>query len=246
MIGAMPASTPALGFAQVTKSYGNRRVLDAITLDVAHGEFFGLAGINGAGKTTLLKCLLDFCAFDAGTIAIHGTPHTLPHARRPLAYLPERFAPPHYLTGRGFLDFSARLDGVTVAESALQTMLGLVELDADALKKPVRSFSKGMNQKLGLIACFLSGKPLLVLDEPTTGLDPKARLLLRRYLATWREAGRTVFMSSHALNDLEMLCDRVAILHNSRLRFVGSPQQCREQFGANDLENAYLKAIEAS
>ncbi|MFZ6798676.1 ABC transporter ATP-binding protein [Undibacterium sp. Di24W] len=233
----------AIHLQQVVKNYDKKTVLKSIDLEIAQGEFFGLVGMNGAGKTTILKCLLDFCAVDQGTIDIFGVSNRLTQAREPLAFLPERFMPPYYLTGKDFLTYMLRLQNIPyqteVAEQALQEL----DLDLSALTKPVRSYSKGMTQKLGLAACFLAQKKLYVLDEPMSGLDPKARALLRARLQALREQGGTLFFSSHALADVEGICDRMAILHEGQLRFVGSPQACRAQYAADTLEQAYMRCI---
>jgi ABC-2 type transport system ATP-binding protein len=118
-----------------------------------------------------------------------------------------------------------------------------LDLDPSALSKSVRDYSKGMAQKLGLAACFLSGKSLFVLDEPMSGLDPKARLLVKRHLRACRSEGRTIFISTHMLSDVEELCDRMGILHAGKLRFVGSPLECRDAYAAETLEEAYLSCI---
>jgi len=239
-----PGDTPALRFTKVRKSYGRLQALAGITLEVRRGEFFGLIGVNGAGKTTLLKCLLDFCEIDGGRIAIFGTPHTVTAARSRLAYLPERFNPPFYLTGRDFLRYMARLYRAAYDEKAVERAFQALDLDLAALAKPVRSYSKGMTQKLGLAACLLSGKELHVLDEPASGLDPKARALFKRELARLRAGGRTVFFSSHALPEVEQLCDRIGVLHDGMLRFAGTPDELRRGFGnARDLEQAFLACI---
>ena len=107
----LPTTPPALRFARVDKRYGRAVALDGFTLEVRHGECFGLVGVNGAGKTTLLKCLLDFCGLDAGTIDIYGVPHREERSRTPLAFLPERFNPPYYLTGRDLIAFVLSLQG---------------------------------------------------------------------------------------------------------------------------------------
>ena len=107
----------------------------------------------------------------------------------------------------------------------------------------MREYSKGMAQKLGLAACFLSGKDLFVLDEPMSGLDPKARLLVKRHLESCHAGGRTIFISTHMLSDVDELCDRMGILHDGRLRFVGTPGECREAFASDTLEEAYLSCI---
>ncbi len=123
-------------------------------------------------------------------------------------------------------------------------ILGRLDFDPAALSRPVRTYSKGMAQKLGLAACFLSQRSLLVLDEPTSGLDPQARARFKDYLQQYRDPGLTLFFSTHLLHDVEALCDRLAILHEGRVRFVGSCGECREHFHADDLERAYLRAID--
>ena len=236
-------SNEALHFRNVTKRYPRQLALSDLNLSVHAGEFFGLVGVNGAGKTTLIKSLLDFCDIDSGSVEIFGIDHRQSQARARLAYLPERFLPPYYLTGRDFLQFMARLHRVAMDEAQMMQMLATLDLDVSALAKPVRDYSKGMAQKLGLAACFLSGKDLLVLDEPMSGLDPKARALLKTYLQQLRAQGKTLFFSTHMLHDVEALCDRIAILHGGNVRFVGSPQECCAQFGAENLEQAYLNCI---
>nr|WP_314859178.1 ABC transporter ATP-binding protein [uncultured Undibacterium sp.] len=233
----------AIHLQQVVKNYDKKTVLKSIDLEIAQGEFFGLVGMNGAGKTTLLKCLLDFCAVDQGTIEIFGVSNRLTQAREPLAFLPERFMPPYYLTGKDFLTYMLRLQNIPYQPEVAEQALHELDLDLSALTKPVRSYSKGMTQKLGLAACFLAQKKLYVLDEPMSGLDPKARALLRARLQALREQGGTLFFSSHALADVEGICDRMAILHEGQLRFVGSPQACREQYAAETLEQAYMRCI---
>jgi ABC-2 type transport system ATP-binding protein len=240
---AAVAHTPALRFTQLTKRYGNHSALVDFSLAVRQGEFFGLVGVNGAGKTTLLKCLLDFCSFDSGTVEIFGVSHRQTKSRARLAFLPERFNPPYYLTGRDFLQYMARLHGAAYAESAVHRVFAGLDLDIAALDKPARSYSKGMTQKLGLAACLLSGKDLQILDEPASGLDPKARALFKRELAGLRNTRRTVFFSSHALSEVEQLCDRLAVVHEGRLRFAGSPAELRQAYDAHDLEQAFLACI---
>jgi ABC-2 type transport system ATP-binding protein len=118
-----------------------------------------------------------------------------------------------------------------------------LDLNLDALTKPARIYSKGMTQKLGLAACLMSGKSLQVLDEPTSGLDPKARALLKRELGHLKAAGRTVFFSSHALADVEEICDRMAVLHGGRLRFSGTPDELKARYSKSGLEEAFLECI---
>ena len=201
-------------------------------------------GVNGAGKTTLIKSLLDFCQIDQGSIRVFDTEHRLTEARRRLAFLPERFNPPYYLTGREFLGYMAELHGVSYQREAVEGIFHHLDLDMEALGRPVRTYSKGMSQKLGLATCFLSQRDLLILDEPMSGLDPKARALFKDYLGSVKNGRQTLFFTTHLLNDVESLCDRLAILHNGEVRFIGSPAECCRSFDAANLERAYLTAID--
>ncbi len=236
-------SDPALRISNLAKSYAGSPALSALNLEVGAGEFFGLVGENGAGKTTLIKCLLDFCDIGNGSIEIFGMPHRQTAARSRIAYLPERFTPPHYLSGRDFLRYIGELHRQAYDEAKARAMLEALELAAGALDKPVRAYSKGMTQKLGLAACLLSNKDLYILDEPTSGLDPKARALLKRELKSQHAAGRTVLMTTHALHDVAEMCERMAVIHHGQLRYAGTPADFIARHGANDLEQAYLACI---
>ena len=233
----------AIGFSAVTKRLGRRPVLAGLSFEVRAGEIFGLVGTNGAGKTTCLKCLLDLCHVDAGRIHIFGRSAAEPMSRHPLAYLPERFLPPRHLLGREFLRFMSRMHGVDPRSERVCEVLAALDLAPSTLDEPVRHYSKGTVQKLGLAACLLAEKPLLVFDEPMSGLDPKARVLARRYLSALRDRGVTVFLSTHLLADAGGLCDRMGVLHDGAMRFVGSPARLRERFPAASLEESWVACI---
>ena len=235
----------ALSIEGLHKNFPGQTVLREINLLINSGECIGLIGANGAGKTTLIKCMLDFCAVDAGGIRIFGVDHRRPEARNRVAFLPERFSPPYYLNGRDFLKFMAALDHSDYDEQEALAMLAALDLDPAALKKPVRQFSQGMGQKLGLAACFLKRSDLVILDEPMNGLDPLARAHLKKYLATLKQEGRTLFYSTHLLDDVQALCDRVIILHDGMVRFAGKVSDCCAAYHAGSLEDAYLACIEA-
>lgn len=235
----------AIDINRLHKGFRGQNVLKGVNLAVKRGEYFGLVGVNGAGKTTLIKSLLDFCQVDRGKIRIFDTKHRLTAARKRLAFLPERFNPPFYLSGREFMRYMSALYGVSYQRSEVDRIFHHLDLDLDALSRPVRAYSKGMAQKLGLATCFLSQRDLLILDEPMSGLDPKARALFKDYLAGAKNGEQTLFFTTHLLNDVESLCDRLAILHNGEVRFVGSPAECCRHFNACNLERAYLTAIEA-
>ena len=236
-------SSPALSFAGVSKAFGATRALDDFTLEVRRGELFALVGGNGAGKTTLIKCLLDFTTPDRGTVEISGRASRDTAARADLAFLPERFNPPHYLTGRDFLRYMAELHRRPYDEDEAKRTFARVDLALSALERPARTYSKGMTQKLGLAACLASGKTLQVLDEPTSGLDPKSRALLKRELTRLRESGRTIFFTSHSLADVQELADRMAVLQNGKLMFAGAPAELIARYGGDTLEEAFLACI---
>lgn len=236
---------PALQLEKVSKSYGSIAALREVSLTLEAGKSLALVGVNGAGKTTLLKCLLDFCGTDSGSICIFGVDHGQPEARRPLSYLPERFIPPYYLTGREFLDYVLALQNHPYRADEVERMLDALDLDRSVLPRPVRTLSKGMTQKLGLTACLLACRELLVLDEPMSGLDPKARALTKRLIADWRGHGHTLLFTTHSLADVEELCDLVAILHGGTLRFCGTPAQLLARYGSHQGEQAFLNCIEA-
>ena len=233
----------AIAITNISKSFGREQVLSGLSLAVKKGAYLGLIGKNGAGKTTLIKSILDFIALDSGSISIFGRPYLQTEARGSLAYLPERFTPPYYLSGQDFLEYMLRLYRQTYQPDVVENILITLDLEVAALKKPVRDFSTGMAQKLGLAACLLSKRQLLILDEPMSGLDPKARAHLKRHLLQLKRHGKTVFFSTHMLADAEALCDSVAILHDGNIKFMGSPLQCCETFARDDFEAAYLQCI---
>ena len=233
----------ALQFEGVDKSYGEHLVLKQISFQVYEHEFVGLVGVNGAGKTTLIKSLLDFISVNSGEIKIFGKSHRQTMAREPLAFLPEKFIPPFYLSGMNFLSYMAELNNIEIKEEEIVEIFRLLDLDMSAINKSVRQYSKGMAQKLGLAACFLSQRPLLLFDEPMSGLDPKARAYLKKHLLNLKEEGKTLFFSTHLLSDVESLCDRIIVLHEGEIRFNGSPAECCDVYNKDSLEEAYLACI---
>lgn len=237
-------SGAAVRVAGLVKRFGRREALGGVDLEVASGEAFGLVGANGAGKTTLLKCMLDFCAFEAGHIEIFGAPSALARSRERLAYVPERFLPPHYLRGREFLELTLGLGGSRYREAAARALLEELALEPEALDRPVRELSKGMTQKLGLAGGFLLERELTVLDEPMSGLDPASRVAVKGVMSRLRREGRTLLFTSHVLADVEELCSTIAVLERGRLRFRGTPAELCARHDEPNLERAFLRCID--
>ena len=194
----------------------------------APGEVFALLGPNGAGKTTLLKILLGIIRSSGGAATLLGFPAGDRRGRRKVGYLPEHLRIPPHHTSVTALDYYGSLSGLSPAEirsrrDGLLDRVGLAGRDRESVKR----FSKGMRQRLGLAQALLHDPEVLILDEPTDGLDPVGRSEVRRILTELRAAGKTVFLNSHLLQEVELVCDRVAILHQGRLRFVGALDELR-------------------
>lgn len=229
----------------VHKKYLSNEVLRGFDLAVPKGKAYGCAGVNGAGKSTFLKCLLDFCHYDKGTIEIFGQSSKNRLSRSRICFLPERFVPPYYLNGRQFVKFVMSLNHERYDEDRTVEMLKSMDLDLEALEKPVRSFSKGMTQKLGLASIFLLKRDLYILDEPMSGLDPKARALLKRlFRKIHDEDGGTLFFTSHSLSDIEEVCEEMALLHGGKVCFAGPPDDLLAHKGGETLEDAFMKLIQ--
>ncbi len=237
-------TSPAIEAKGVYKNYLHNEVLRGFDLTVKQDVSFGCAGINGAGKSTFLKCLLDFCHYNEGTIKLFGQPARKRKSRSRMCFLPERFVPPYYLNGRQFIKFVLNLNDQKYHEKKAITMLEALDLDLEALVKPVRTYSKGMTQKLGLASIFLLERELYILDEPMSGLDPKARALLKVIFRNLRKRGATLFFTSHSLSDINEVCEEMALLHEGKICFAGTPDQLlSEHKSANNLEEAFMELI---
>ncbi len=214
-----------------------------LSLRVSAGEVFGFLGPNGAGKTTTMNVLLGFVNATSGTAFLFGVDVRQPIARQRIGYLPELTYYYKFLTAEELLRFYARIFGIPRAESdrRIEQLLKLVELDA-ARKRPIRTYSKGMQQRAGLAQALINDPDLLILDEPTSGLDPLGRMKVREIIQRLRNDGKTVFFSSHELGEVETVCDRVAIINQGELRVEGRVADLVEQYHAN-LEKIFLNII---
>jgi ABC-2 type transport system ATP-binding protein len=215
-----------------------------VSFAVPSGSVFGLVGLNGAGKTTLIKSLMDFSFPDSGEVLIFGQPATDALARGAVAYLSERFVPPAYLTGLEYLQMMSQLYGVSCDAERIDAAVAAIDLDVKYLGKRVGTYSKGSGQKLGIAAVLLSEQRLLVLDEPMSGLDPRARACLKAEIKAAQRRAATLLFSSHSLADIDELCDSFAILHEGAIRFVGTAAELCARTGAGTLDAAFLRVID--
>ena len=233
-----------LEIQQLNYRISGTRILDDLNLSVSPGQYFALAGENGAGKSTLIKIVLDLIReVDSGRIRISGKDHRNTGVRTLIAYLPEKFSIPNEVSGYQYLDLVSGVYRTKIDSEKLQALCQGLGFDSNRLRNRVSEYSKGMKQKLGLISCFILKTPLIILDEPLSGLDPKARFMFKKLLSDERANGRTIFYSTHLLADAEEICDRFGILHGGRIVFEGTPGECISKFQADSLEKAYMNCI---
>ncbi|MEO8878275.1 MAG: ABC transporter ATP-binding protein [Polyangiaceae bacterium] len=225
------------------KPFSRRQVeaVKEVSFEVARGETFGFLGPNGAGKTTTIKMLTGLIAPTSGTASILGSKVPSPPAMQNVGFLPENPYVYPYLTPREFVSMCGRLSGVPGKHLFERTEKVLAKVGmAQAIDRPVRALSKGMLQRVGLASALVHEPELLILDEPMSGLDPVGRKEVRDLIVEERKAGRTVFFSTHILNDVEMICDRVCILREGRVVVAG---KMRELLGDSDTREITLENV---
>jgi ABC-2 type transport system ATP-binding protein len=222
---------------------GTKVALNGLSLEVQPGEVFGFLGPNGAGKTTTMNVLLGFVPATGGSASIFGVDVREPISRQRIGYLPEQTYYYKFLSVEELLRFYAKIFRIPRqdVEGRIDSLVKLVELD-HARKRPIKSYSKGMQQRAGLAQALINNPDLLILDEPTSGLDPIGRMKVREIIQILKSQGKTVFFSSHELGEVETVCDRVAILCQGELRAVGRVQDLTAQHGMN-LEQVFLKLV---
>ena len=230
-----------LELKDVVKSYSTKTVLDNINLNVQEGEVFGLIGLNGAGKTTMIKTILHLLTQNAGNIKICGIDTEETKSRQNVSYLPEKFQPSQHLKVIEFIKIFSNKENFNIKE--IERLCEILDLDKKVLNKKISSLSKGMSQKVGLIVSFIDNKKLVILDEPMSGLDPKARINLKNLLLEYKHNGNSIFFSSHILADIDEICDRIAVLNNGKIQFIGTPSELKDKYNINSLEKAFLMEI---
>lgn len=208
-------AVPALNFSHVSKSWGSSRGVTDLNFKVAQGEIFGFLGPNGAGKTTTIRMILDFIRTSQGTIQVLGldSKHDAMAIHRRVGYLSGDMEMDRRLTGRQYLEYMANLHG-DVAWSRIQLLIDQLECQTD---KKIAYLSRGNQQKIGLVAALMHNPDLLILDEPTSGLDPIIQLTFQNIIAEHRAKGKTAFISSHVLSEVQTMCDHVGFVREGRL-----------------------------
>src|SRR3989454_10986488 len=225
------------------RSHGKKIAVKDLNLSVRAGEVFGFLGPNGAGKTTTMNVLLGFVNATSGAAFLFGVDVRQPIARQRIGYLPEQTYYYKFLSAEELLRFYARIFGLPRAEAdrRIDRLLKLVELES-ARKRPIKTYSKGMQQRVGLAQALINDPDLLILDEPTSGLDPLGRMKVREIIQRLKNEGKTVFFSSHELGEVETVCDRVAIIHQGELKVEGNVAELVARHQC-DLEQIFLKII---
>jgi ABC-2 type transport system ATP-binding protein len=224
----MKLSKTAIEIDGLQKAYGKIKAVKGISIHVERGEIFGFLGPNGAGKTTTIRCMLDVIRPTMGTIRVLGfdaqrDAHTL-HQR--IGYLPGDVRLPGNMTGKQVINYFSRLQGL---EPVL--LNDLVERFDVEMKRPLKSYSKGMRQKIGIVLAFMCDPEVLILDEPTSGLDPLLQRTFNEFLLEEQKRGKTVFMSSHIMSDVEKVCQRVAVIREGEIVTIEEVEKLRQKAG---------------
>jgi len=239
-------STAALEFDGLGMRFRSRGAevvaLDNLTLSVAPGLVYGFLGPNGAGKTTAIHVLLGFQQPTAGAAFIFGRNVREPQVRQRLGYLCEHPDAYAFLSGREMLQFAGKLCGLTGGRLAERVDAVLAEVDLSAAaERRIATYSRGMRQRICLAQALIHDPDLLILDEPTGGLDPLGRMEIRRIIGDWRRRGKTVFFSSHELSEVELVCDQVCILARGRIVAQGAPQSLAKP--GESLEQFFMRTV---
>ena len=233
-----------LRIEHLTKTYGEKKAVDDLSLHIAPGEIYGFIGHNGAGKTTTLKSIAGILQFDAGDIRIGGTSiREDPLAcKRLMAYIPDNPDLYEFMTGIKYLNFIADIFGVSAddRQARIRDYVARFEL-TDDLAQPIAAYSHGMKQKLAIISAWLHQPRLILMDEPFVGLDPKAAHLLKGMMRELCDAGGAIFFSTHVLEVAEKLCDKVAIIKGGKLIRSGTMEDVK---GDESLESVFLELEE--
>ncbi len=224
----MTLATPAIEIEGLHMAYGKVQAVKGISMRVEHGEIFGFLGPNGAGKTTTIRCMLDVIRPTTGTIRVLNldAQHDKMELHRRIGYLPGDVRLPGNMTGKQIINYFSRLQGL---EPVLLNDL-VARFDVET-KRPLKSYSKGMRQKIGIVLAFMCDPEILILDEPTSGLDPLLQRTFNEFLLQEQQRGKTVFMSSHIMSDVEKVCQRVAVIRQGEIVTIEEVEKLRQKAG---------------
>lgn len=233
-----------LKIEHLTKSYGDKKAVDDLTLNIRPGEIYGFIGHNGAGKTTTLKSVVGILKFEEGKITINGisVKDNPLECKKKMAYIPDNPDMYDYMTGMKYLNFVADVFGISPEERKpkIEKYAAMFEL-TDDLSQSISSYSHGMKQKLAIISAWIHSPELILMDEPFVGLDPKASHILKQMMREHCDNGGAIFFSTHVLEVAEKLCDKVAIIKNGRLIKAGTMDEVK---GDESLEDVFLELAE--
>ena len=224
----MTTQEPAIVIENLAKTYGSIQAVRGISMRVERGEIFGFLGPNGAGKTTTIRCLLDVIRPTSGTVRVLGLDSQRDRLamHQHIGYLPGDVRLPGRMTGKQIINYFANLQG---REPVLLKDL-VARFDVE-MKRPLKGYSKGMRQKIGIVLAFMCNPDVLILDEPTSGLDPLLQKIFNEFLLEEQKRGKTIFMSSHIMSDVEKVCQRVAVIRSGSLVTVEAVEALREKAG---------------
>jgi ABC-2 type transport system ATP-binding protein len=236
--------THALSVSNISYSIAGLDILKQLSLDVEPRQYYAIAGVNGAGKSTLIRLILDLIrSGPGGSIRIFDRDNGDPQCREQLAYLPEKFDVKKNISGRQYLEFIAAVYHQQADTGKITALAEKLDFPPQRLDSRVGGYSKGMVQKLGLLSCLMLERRLVILDEPLSGLDPRARYHFKELMNAMKSSEHTVLYSTHLLADAEDLCDRFGILHGGEMKYQGTPAECMQRYRADTLEKAYMACI---
>lgn len=231
-----------ISFKNIKKQFGKTPVLKGVDFDIKQGEIFGLLGVNGAGKTTLIRALLGLIRINDGIIQYKDRPRESRDVHENFGFLPENFLPPQNLKAIEFLKIlKSGINNKTQDINALIELAGLQE----HRNKYIKAYSRGMIQRLGLACALLKDPEVIILDEPTLGLDPLGQRQVLELLFNLNKEGKTIFFSSHILSQIEKVCTRIGILHDGIIKYVGKVEEIINKHKVSYLEDAFLEEIKA-
>jgi ABC-type multidrug transport system ATPase subunit len=231
-----------ISIKNLSKSYGGKRAVDGLNLEIQKGEFYGFLGPNGAGKTTTIRMITGILRGDEGVITIDGNfVHDKERVAKLLGVVPESRGFYEWMTAREYLHFFANLYGVPKKHQ--ERLIEALLAEVDLLKRQnstIGTYSRGMKQRLGLARALINDPKVLILDEPTLGLDPQGQLMMQQLLKKLSAAGVTIFLSSHLLDEISRLCSRIGILHQGRLIAEGTVDELKQKTKLKDLTEVFL------